>query len=469
MLVKFLSNKGGGSSASIKYALSAKRVKEGTARILEGDPNQTKQIIDSLTKKQKVSFGVMSFEEANIPEAKKKELMREFEKTFFSGLDKSQYNVLWVEHTDKGRLELNAIIPKVELSTGRAFNPYNHKTDLHIKDLFTKKINLEYGFTDPNDPSKSQSVQGEYKKTGVMKDYVAVDELLHKMVKENTLSNRDEIVQFLEDNGIKVTRQGKDYLSIKLDDKHRAKRLKGGIYEEQFRGLEGLAAIGSQQEEREREFAARDTRAELEGVSQRLSKALQKRSQFNQDKYSKPKQTARIQAPSLDSPSLDNRGNDRNALHSKEQISPSTEELDIRQDRKRESVLHRTEQGELEHDRARESVTSRIRSRETALQEIIERNRTARASIHRSTSEDIERLYPEAQRAVSERRERRTAREYISRAITSLRDTFTSFGERFREKLRLFDSQSRDTIQSHKEHLEQKNRPSQSWGMSMRM
>ncbi|MEC4460013.1 relaxase/mobilization nuclease domain-containing protein, partial [Klebsiella pneumoniae] len=40
------------------------------------------------------------------------------------GLDKDQYSILWVEHTDKGRLELNFLIPNTELLTGKRLQPY---------------------------------------------------------------------------------------------------------------------------------------------------------------------------------------------------------------------------------------------------------------------------------------------------------------------------------------------------------
>ncbi|WP_213085254.1 relaxase/mobilization nuclease domain-containing protein, partial [Neisseria gonorrhoeae] len=38
--------------------------------------------------------------------------------------DKDQYNCLWVEHRDKGRLELNFVIPNIELLSGKRLQPY---------------------------------------------------------------------------------------------------------------------------------------------------------------------------------------------------------------------------------------------------------------------------------------------------------------------------------------------------------
>ncbi|WP_460182066.1 hypothetical protein, partial [Escherichia coli] len=37
--------------------------------------------------------------------------------------EKNQYSILWVEHQDKGRLELNFVIPNMELQTGKRLQP----------------------------------------------------------------------------------------------------------------------------------------------------------------------------------------------------------------------------------------------------------------------------------------------------------------------------------------------------------
>jgi len=292
MILKFLKNKNGGSTASIDYLLDKKRVKNGTSKLLSGDEHLSRTIINSLTKKQKVTFGVLSFEEENISDFQKKEIMEDFEKTFFAGLKKEQFNILWVEHTDKNRLELNFIIPKVELSTGRSFNPYFHGSDFHLADLFQKKCNLKYGFSDPKDPSKNQSLQGEYKKTNIIKDYEEVDKILHNLVADNVLKNRNEIALFLEENGIEVRRKkdgslGK-HLSIKIEKHHKSKRLKGGIYDPKFTNIEALEKLSISQETRERAWSHRDTREELFAVEKRLEKAINKRGNANSSKYKSP-------------------------------------------------------------------------------------------------------------------------------------------------------------------------------------
>ncbi|WP_407254228.1 relaxase family protein [Klebsiella michiganensis] len=69
---------------------------------------------------KKYTSGVLSFAEADLPPGQREKLMASFERVLMPGLDKDQYSILWVEHADKGRLELNFLIPNTELLTGNA-------------------------------------------------------------------------------------------------------------------------------------------------------------------------------------------------------------------------------------------------------------------------------------------------------------------------------------------------------------
>jgi hypothetical protein len=71
--------------------------------------------------------------------------MDSFEACLFAGLDLDQYNCLWVEHRDKGRLELNFVIPNIELTTGKRLQPYYHSADTKRVDAWRTIQNLTYG------------------------------------------------------------------------------------------------------------------------------------------------------------------------------------------------------------------------------------------------------------------------------------------------------------------------------------
>ena len=157
MIVHFLKNNGGGTaSKSMDYMLGKDRDREH-AKVLQGNPDLSVKIAESLSFKHKYTLGVLSFEEENISEKDKFEIMQSFEKTLLAGLDNEQYNITWIEHTDKGRLELNFIIPKVDLDSGKAMNPYFDKVDRDLVNTWKNVTNHKYGLTNPDDPEKTIS------------------------------------------------------------------------------------------------------------------------------------------------------------------------------------------------------------------------------------------------------------------------------------------------------------------------
>ena len=162
---------------------------------------------------------------------------------------KDQYNILWIEHRDKGRLELNFVIPNVELSTGKRLQPFYAPADLGRVDCFKKIVNHDYNLHDPDNPENRQlsSVQlnedGEIeaKKKGVGKSQTAdeiantVDTLVMQAYLDGKIKDRDDTILFLTDElKLNVSRITKSSISITLPDRKRPIRLKGEMYERDF-------------------------------------------------------------------------------------------------------------------------------------------------------------------------------------------------------------------------------------------
>lgn len=236
MICKFFRNEkgAGGGIPSVDYLLNKQRVKNGTARILKGDESLTREIIKSLDYKQKACVGCLSFEEKNIDEDLKKEIMESFENVLLTPEMKGRFNILWVEHTDKGRLELNFIIPKIDLETKKSFNPYFHKIDFKRVDLWGDMINLSYGFSNPKDPAKEQNIKNINHHAKTFKDHKALDNHFKELAINGLIKNRDELINYIEKelNGIEITRKGEDYLSLKLPNDKKATRYKGELYQD---------------------------------------------------------------------------------------------------------------------------------------------------------------------------------------------------------------------------------------------
>ncbi|WP_323592510.1 relaxase family protein [Aliarcobacter butzleri] len=284
MVVKFFSNKKGGSVKALDYLLNH-REKDGTARVLSGDEQLTRNIINSISFTHKVCVGCLSFEEENIDEDLKYKIMSDFEKHLLPSLDSDQYNILWVEHTDKNRLELNFVIPKIELTRKIALNPFYHKQDLSRVDTWQNLTNITYGFTDPKDPAKERTLQGASKKISLQKDYEKLDETLHDLVKNGQIKNRDQMIELLNENGIFVNRTGADYISLKLPDSKKARRYKGGIYSEEFRSIGEFESICERTERRVDEYNRRDTQREIGFYTNKLNEYTQRKAEYIQFKY----------------------------------------------------------------------------------------------------------------------------------------------------------------------------------------
>ncbi|MEE9094457.1 relaxase/mobilization nuclease domain-containing protein [Helicobacter pylori] len=267
MLVKFWGiNQGGGDGdGSVNYLLN-ERVEQGTAKVLKGDANLTKSLLLSLTQKHKACVGCLSFEEPNIDESLKYELMESFENALLTQEMQVRYNILWVEHTDKGRLELNFVIPRIDLITQKAFTPYYHSADITRIDLWKDCINLKHNFTNPKNIEKRHNIQQHQTKNPKNKELLETYEKLDKLIRDNLgklFNSRDDIINFLKSNQCEVTRQGKDYISVKLPNEPKAKRLKGFYYHETFRTIadirEQLSEVRQRESQREHPNYQRDS------------------------------------------------------------------------------------------------------------------------------------------------------------------------------------------------------------------
>ena len=290
MLVKFLPTYTGGGLGSINYLLNERKV-AGTAKVVKGDENLTRAIIKGIDFKQKTCFGVLSFEEKHdfLTEEQKLKIIKDFERALLGDYMLDRVNVLWVEHSDKnGRLELNFLIPKIDMPAGKSFNPYLAKFDQHRIDLIKRIINDEYNLSSPDDPAREQTISGNKKNIGHYQNLEELDKKLHDLAKEGYIKNRDHMIELLMQSGIEVTRSTKKSITVVLPNQKTKNRLKGGIYDANFTGAQGLGELGQSSSRRIREFYNRDTQAEREKNRRKLEELIKKRDRFNRCKFGIP-------------------------------------------------------------------------------------------------------------------------------------------------------------------------------------
>ncbi|BAJ57580.1 hypothetical protein [Helicobacter pylori] len=110
--------------------------------------------------------------------------------------------------------------------------------DLKRIDTWQNVVNLKYTFTNPKDLKKQQISNYHNTKTpqgkAIFKNYKELDNYLYNAVTQGLLNSRAEIIELLQASNYEITRQGKDYISVKLLNQQKAKRLKGIIYDERF-------------------------------------------------------------------------------------------------------------------------------------------------------------------------------------------------------------------------------------------
>ena len=348
MVVKFFGNKKGGSTASIDYLLNERKSK-GTARLLQGDEQLTRDIINSLNFKQKTTVGCLSFEEKSINEDLKYKLMADFENMLLPNMQ-DRYNILWVEHIDKGRLELNFVIPKIDLESQKSLNPYYHKADLKRVELWQDLTNLENSFTNPKDPSKARTLETNSKELHLSKDYETLDKTLHELVNAGALESRADIIELLQKNNIEVTRTGADYLAIKLPESKKAKRFKGEIYNEQFTSTGELDKVSERKKREVEQFNNRDIKQEIRELRAELNQHTQAKVEYYGKRFKRDNQKKELSTNKHNS-DIDSSYNNSFAMDS---IRETVQRTD-----KRNILLHQNER--LENDSTGNPTIERIR------------------------------------------------------------------------------------------------------------
>lgn len=285
MIVKFHPRGRGGGAGPVDYLLGKDRHRDG-ASVLQGKPEEVRELIDASPYAKKYTSGVLSFAEKDLPPGQREKLMASFERVLMPGLDKDQYSVLWVEHQDKGRLELNFLIPNTELLTGRRLQPYYDRADRPRIDAWQTIVNGRLGLHDPNAPENRRalvtpSALPEAKHEAAQ----AITRGLLTLASSGELKTRQDVTEALESAGFEVVRTTKSSISIADPEGGRNIRLKGAIYEQSFNAGEGLRA--------EIESAAAEYRRDAESRIQRAREVCQigteRKREENQRRHPRPR------------------------------------------------------------------------------------------------------------------------------------------------------------------------------------
>lgn len=287
MIIKIHSRGIGSGSGPVDYLLGKDRDRED-ARLDRGDPEQMVQLIDSTYFAQKYTSGVLSFAERDLEEYQKQQIMDSFERTLLPGLDKDQYSILWVQHQDKDRLELNFVVSNVELQSGKRLQPYYDPVDRPRLNAWKDLVNDQYQLHDPNDPINKRELctPNNLPKHKEEASKAITDGLL-KVAESGNIKSRNDVIKTLEGAGFEIARSTPKSISIKDPDGGRNIRLKGKIYEQDFRfGKELRGEI-----ERASEGYRADRSNRVQEARKTLDRLTERKRESNQHRYQRAEPT----------------------------------------------------------------------------------------------------------------------------------------------------------------------------------
>ena len=294
MHIRFFPTGTGGGSGPTDYLTAKEVYKEGELKtrdplpeVLRGNPAQTRDLIDSIGNKWKYTSGVIAFHADDAPtEEQQQQVMDDFERLAFAGLEREQYDILWVRHSHEGNVELHMVTPRIELTSGKALNiaPPGH---LKAFDALRDSWNWQQGWARPDDPARQRlvSVPERTENPHLADRKTAREEItswLVQRVESGLVTDRAGVIASLEEIG-EITRQGKDYISVKPEGFDKAIRLKGELYDEKFsaESVQNLAEQGPAGQGADSDFAARTAAA----ARRELERHIEKRAGYNAARY----------------------------------------------------------------------------------------------------------------------------------------------------------------------------------------
>ncbi|QLR55502.1 hypothetical protein HV344_25885 (plasmid) [Citrobacter freundii] len=182
--------------------------------------------------------GVLSFEEKDIDPELKTKIMNDFEDMMFSGIDpENRPPVIWIQHKDKNRLELNYTTFN-SLMNKKHFQCYYHLSDKKLFNSFCEKVNYENNISSVLDVQehKERNTLVNTLNNKIPEDKKAVveklqEDILSKIITEE-INNREELISFIQSKNIIINRVRENAISIKFDKADKPISLKGDIYEQ---------------------------------------------------------------------------------------------------------------------------------------------------------------------------------------------------------------------------------------------
>ena len=248
MHIKFLAHGGGSGRKAVAYLLGThdhSGKERAEVRVLRGDPEMVGMVADSLPFAKRYTSGVVAWAlEDNPSDEQIDQVLDDIERVAFAGIGVERVVYTAVLHVDPdGSKHLHWVADNVDLATGKSFNPappgwqkaYGALRDMH---------NYRHGWARPDDPARRRPIpvklaaaEFRAKRGGLLSKREREKEQITAWIMAEVLAGRIRdragVIAALEGLG-KITRKGKDYVSVRIEGYDKPFRLKGPIYGADF-------------------------------------------------------------------------------------------------------------------------------------------------------------------------------------------------------------------------------------------
>jgi Relaxase/Mobilisation nuclease domain. len=310
MHIKFLSHGTGSAGGAVSYLLGENDhlgLERAEVQVLRGNPQMVATVADNLNFVHRYSSGVVSWSPEEQPTGEEIDgVLDDVERAFTAGLD-DPARVAWtaVLHREQnGACHVHLLAARVDLETGKSYNPAPpgwQKTFDPLRDAW----NWERGWARPDDPLRARLYHPGHRalvEASALRAGLEIEEdpkalvtrYLVQRIEAGAIRNRGEMVESLLEAGLRVNRQGKDYLSIQDPDTGKKYRLKGAIYGADFTP-ETCRELGEQTERQDRAGRGRggEIDAEEAGRARRqFNQTLERIAEYNHHRYRRPSEEA---------------------------------------------------------------------------------------------------------------------------------------------------------------------------------
>ncbi|MFP0549855.1 hypothetical protein C5B41_03765 [Acinetobacter ursingii] len=300
MHIKFLDHGKGDASFASAYVLDDYDHKgnlRAGVEVLRGDANTFNHACSANPHEWKYTSGVIAWSKDDNPNPEEiREVLDKFEKHAFAGLDKSQYHLFAVLHTDDdGSKHIHVLVPRMDLVSGKSLNiapPLHH----HHFDPLRDKLNLEKGWSRPDDillakftqePNHVAKINSQAEKLLPNFEKLKKNQLRHvidnhiRSLLGTEIQDRSDIIRVLRQlDGVKEVTNGK-HVTVVLNNDSRH-RMKGAFYDENFE-------LGAYRERLQRAAESGTNEAELRAAIKAADELLElsrtERATYNRERY----------------------------------------------------------------------------------------------------------------------------------------------------------------------------------------